>query len=311
VKVVFFGSPEFAVPSLRLLAGRHEVALVVSQPDRPAGRGRALGSPPVKLLAEELGLPVAQPLKVRDPTFLEQLRETSADLYVVVAYGRLLPPALLELPRLGPWNVHASLLPSYRGAAPIQWAIIRGETRTGVSIMRVEAGLDTGPVAARREERIGVDDTAGTLAARLALAGADLLIETLPLIEGGRATLETQDEARATLAPRLEKHHGLLDFGLPAALVSAHARGVDPWPGPTAILDGEPVKLFRPTVLGGEGHPGEVLGLAAAGLRVACGEGTVAFAELQLAGRKRLPAPAVLAGRPMAAGTRLRGIVEG
>jgi methionyl-tRNA formyltransferase len=310
VKLVFFGSPEFALPSLRLLAGRHQVALVVSQPDRPAGRGRALAPPPVKQLAVELGLPVAQPAKIRGPDFLETLRAVSADLFVVVAYGRILPPALLEIPRLGPWNIHASLLPAYRGAAPIQWAIIRGETRTGVSIMRVEEGLDTGPVLARREEAIHPDDTAATLSARLSLSGADLLMQSLPLIESGGITLEPQEESRATLAPLLEKQHGLLDFHLPARLVSAQARGVDPWPGPTALLEAEPIKLFRPTVLDGQGAAGEVLGLAPEGLKVACGEGAVAFAELQLAGRKRLPAAALLAGRPIAVGTRLRGIVE-
>ena len=230
---------------------------------------------------------------------------------MVVAYGRILPPALLEVPPVGSWNVHASLLPAYRGAGPIQWAIIRGETRTGVCIMRVEEGLDTGPVAARREEPIGEQDTAGTLAERLSLVGADLLVETLPRIATGQASLEPQDDSRATLAPLLEKQHGLLDFRLSARLVSAHARGVDPWPGPTALLDAEPIKLFRPTVMVGQGSPGEVLGLVSQGLQVACGDGVVAFAELQLSGRKRLPAAAVLAGRTIPAGSRLRGIVDG
>jgi methionyl-tRNA formyltransferase len=311
VKLVFFGSPEFAVPSLSALAQRHDVALVISQPDRPAGRGRALAAPPVKQLAQRLGLPVEQPLKLRDPAFLERLASLRADLFAVVAYGRILPPALLALPRLGPWNVHASLLPAYRGAAPIQWAVINGETRTGVSIMRVEEGLDTGAVVTRAEEPIHDDDTAGTLSERLSARGAQLLVDTLPVIESGRAPLEVQDEARATLAPLLEKQHGVLDFRKPARLVSAQARGVDPWPGPTAELDGEPIKLFRPSLVAGQGAPGEVLGAQPAGLVVACGAGAVAFAELQLAGRKRLPAAAVLAGRPIPVGTRLRGIVLG
>jgi methionyl-tRNA formyltransferase len=311
VKVVFFGSPEFAVPSLQLTAQRHQVVLVVSQPDRPAGRGRALAAPAVKQLAQRLGLPVEQPLKLKDPAFLDRLAALQADLFVVVAYGRILPPALLALPRLGPWNVHASILPAYRGAAPIQWAIINGESRTGVSIMRVEEGLDTGAVAARREEPIRDDDTAGTLAERLSVVGAELLGETLPLLETGRVVPEPQDDAQATLAPLLGKQHGVLDFGKPARAVSAQARGVDPWPGPTAALDGEPIKLFRPTVLAGQGQPGEVLGAGPEGLQVACGQGAVAFAELQLPGRKRLPTAAVLAGRPIPAGTRLRGIVGG
>jgi methionyl-tRNA formyltransferase len=311
MKIVFFGSPEFAVPSLRMVAERHEVVLAVSQPDRPAGRGQSLTAPPVKQLATRLGIEVEQPLRLKDPAFQDRLRSRGADLFVVVAYGRILPPALLEMPPLGPWNVHASLLPAYRGAAPIQWAIIRGETRTGVSIMRLEEGLDTGPVAARREEPIRDDDTAGSLAERLAATGAELLVETLPRIQSGQVMPEAQDGERATLAPLLEKRHGLLDFSLPARLVSAQARGVDPWPGPTATLDGEPVKLFRPQVRAGQGTAGEVLGLSPDGLLVACGEGAVAFAELQLSGRKRLPAAAVVAGRAIPAGTRLRGIVDG
>jgi len=309
VRVVFFGSPDFAVPSLRALAGRHEVALVVSQPDRPAGRGRAVQMPAVKEAALALGLPVEQPPKIKDPTVAERLAALAPEVFVVVAYGRILPPALLAIPRLGPWNVHASLLPKLRGAAPIQWAVIRGETRTGICIMRMEEGLDTGPVAARAELPIGEDDTAGTMAERLSVLGAELLLQTLPRIEAGSVVLEPQDHAQATLAPMLEKEHGLLDFTQPAAAVSAHARGVDPWPGASATLAGEPVKLFHPRLAAGQGAPGEVLGLVPAGLLVACGQGALAFAELQFPGRKRLPAAAVLAGRPIAPGTRLGGKV--
>jgi methionyl-tRNA formyltransferase len=309
VRLVFFGSPEFAVPSLQALAGVHDIALVLSQPDRPSGRGRALTAPPVKQIALQLGLPVEQPTKLKDPAVAERLAALQPDAFVVVAYGRILPPALLAIPRLGPWNVHGSLLPRYRGAAPIQWSVIRGERETGVCIMRMEEGLDTGPVAACRTTPIGSDDTAGTLAARLSRMGAQLLVETLPAIAAGQITLEVQDHARATLAPMLTKEDGLLDFGQPARLVSAQARGVDPWPGAFASLGDQPLKLFGPTVVAGQGDRGEVLGLIPAGLSVACAEGAVAFAELQLPGRKRLPAAAVLAGHPIAAGTRLRGKV--
>jgi methionyl-tRNA formyltransferase len=303
--VVFFGSPEFAVPSLAAVAGQHEVVAVVTQPDRPAGRGARLQAPAVKLLAAERGLPVLQPLKLRDGVLAADLATRKPDIFVVVAYGRILPPDLLAVPRLGPWNVHASLLPKYRGAAPIQWAVIRGENETGVSIMRMEAGLDTGPVAAVAMERIGDGDTAGSLAARLAALGAKLLVDTLPAIAAGRVMLRTQDHAAATLAPPLAKTDGQLDFRQPAFFVAARARGVDPWPSATILLDGQPAKVFAPRLVEGNGSPGAVLGLRPQGLAVACGEGAVAFAEIQLPGRKRLPAKALLAGHPIPPGTML------
>jgi methionyl-tRNA formyltransferase len=322
-RAVFFGSPAFAVPSLRVAAAETELCAVVSQPDRPAGRGQASSAPAVKLAAQALGVPIFQPEKVRTPETLATLAAFEADLFIVVAYGRILPQALLDLPRLGPFNVHASLLPKLRGAAPIQWSIINGERETGVSIMRMEAGLDTGPVAARRALPIADDDTAGTLSIKLAELGARLLGETLPEIVGGALSLTPQDEAAHTLAPLLSKADGRLDFRQPARRVSAQARGVDPWPGATALLDGEVVRLFQPVVLppapGDVGRePGVVLGLSevvgadhaapTSVLAIACGDpdGTsIGFAELQLPGRRRLPAAAVLAGRPIPAGTRL------
>jgi methionyl-tRNA formyltransferase len=309
LRVVFFGSPEFAVPCLEAVAAEHDVLLVLSQPDRPAGRGKALTPPAVKVTAQRLGLPVEQPTALKDPALAARLAGLDPDVFVVVAYGRILPPALLAIPRHGPWNVHASLLPALRGAAPIQWAVIRGDRRTGVCIMRMEAGLDTGPVAARLEEPIGDEDTAGTLAERLSRRGAQLLVETLPRIAAGAVTIEPQDHSQATLAPLLKKEDGVLDFRQPAPAVSAHARGVDPWPGAMTVLAGEVLKLFRPRVVAGapDAAPGQVLGVQEAGLVVACGQGAVAFGELQLPGRKRLPAPAVLAGHPIPAGTILGG----
>jgi methionyl-tRNA formyltransferase len=314
-RAIFFGSPEFAVPCLDVVAAATDLRAVVSQPDRPAGRGKQLHEPAVKTAARRLGVPVLQPDKIRTPDFEAALRAHGADIFVVVAYGRILPPSLLAIPALGPWNVHASLLPRLRGAAPIQWAIIRGDQRTGVAVMRMEAGLDTGPVAATAEAPIADDDTAGTLSARLALLGAALLAETLPRIAAGQASLVAQDDRQATLAPPLEKEDGRLDFTQPARAVSARARGVDPWPGATAILDGEVVKLFRPRVVAApEIAPspasvspgaGRVVGAGPDGLVVACGDGAVAFGELQLPGRKRLPAGVVLNGRPLAPGTRL------
>jgi methionyl-tRNA formyltransferase len=305
LRIVFFGSPEFALPSLMAVSQDHEVVAVVTQPDRPAGRGAKMQPPPVKVLAAELGIEVLQPLKLRDGVVRDTLTNLAPDLFVVVAYGRILPPDLLAVPRLGPWNVHASLLPRYRGAAPIQWAVIRGEAQTGVTIMRMEEGLDTGPVAAWATEPILGDDTAGSLALRLAPLGAKLLVETLPLIAQGQVVLRAQDHTAATLAPLLTKADGRLNFAEPAVAVCARARGVDPWPGATMILGTEDAKVFAPKLVSGGGRPGEVLGLVPEGLAVACGEGAVAFGELQLAGRKRMPARACLAGHPVPAGTIL------
>ncbi len=312
-RTVFFGSPAFAVPCLRAVAGASELVAVVSQPDRPAGRGQSPTPPAVKLAAAELGVPVLQPEKVRTPEFRDALAAFAADVFVVVAYGRILPQALLDLPRRGPFNVHASLLPKLRGAAPIQWSIIRGDAETGVSIMRMEAGLDTGPVAAMRRLAIAEDDTTGTLSPRLAALGAELLIETLPAIVEGRVVLTPQIDADATLAPLLGKTDGRLHFARPARLVSAQARGVDPWPGAATTLDGEVLRLFAPRVLpaaaGSPGKPpGTVMGLNNGLLVITCGdssEALVGFAELQLPNRRRLPAAAVLAGRPIPTGTRL------
>ena len=305
LRTVFFGSPAFAVPSLRAVAAGAELVAVVSQPDRPAGRGQAPTPPAVKVAAGELGVQVIQPEKVRTPETAAALAAFAADVFVVVAYGRILPQQVLDLPRLGCFNVHASLLPRLRGAAPIQWAIIRGDSETGVSIMRMEAGLDTGPVAAMRRIDIGDDDTTGTLSAKLADLGAGLLAETMPAIAAGQVTLAPQDDAAATLAPLLTKADGHLRFDRPARAVSAQARGVDPWPGAGATLDGQPIKLFRPHVVDGSGRPGQVLGLRGEGLVIACAEGAVAFDELQLPGRKRLPAGSVLLGHPIAPGTVL------
>jgi methionyl-tRNA formyltransferase len=304
MRVIFFGSPAFALPSLEAVASEHQVLAVVSQPDRPAGRGKKLQPPPVKELALRLGLPVEQPLKVRDGVLARTLSALQPDVFVVVAYGRILPPDLLAVPKLGAWNALASLLPKYRGAAPIQWAVIRGESKTGVCVMRMEQGLDTGPVAASVEEPIRDDDTAGTLAERLAVLGSKLLAATLPRIADGSVALQAQDEAGATLAPLMKKEDGHLDFGAQARVVSAQARGVDPWPGATAFLAGQPVKVFGARVIAGQGTAGEVQGLVPQGLAVACGEGAVAFAELQMPGRKRIPAAALLAGHPIPAGTR-------
>jgi methionyl-tRNA formyltransferase len=313
-RTVFFGSPAFAVPSLERIAADADLVAVVTQPDRPAGRGQALTESPVKQAASRIAsrVPILQPEKIRIGEFEVALRALAPELFVVVAYGRILPAALLNIPRLGPWNVHASSLPRLRGAAPIQWAVINGDSRAGVSIMRMEAGLDTGPVAATDSLDILDDDTAGTLAARLSVRGANLLGATLPRIVNGTVNVERQDDSQATLAPILRKEDGRLDFSQSAVKVSARARGVDPWPGATAMRAGEHLKLFGPRVLApGAGvasngvAPGTVLQIDGAGLQVACGDGCVAFFEVQLPGRRRLPAAVAAAGRGISVGDKL------
>ena len=292
------GTPEFAAACLRALAGAHEVALVVCQPDKPAGRGGQVTAPPVKLAAQELGLPVIQPKSARTGELRDALKASGAELAVVVAYGKILPKDVLEaLPR-GCINVHASLLPKYRGAAPIQWAVIDGEAETGVSIMQLDEGMDTGPVLL--EKRLAIDPawTSGELFEHLAPVGAASLLEYL-----AHPKLPVpQDHARATHARMLTKADGAIDFTQPAAQVASRIRGVDPWPGAQAILRGHNVKLFRAKAEAGQGAAGTVLAVDAAGAHVACGEGAVVIAEVQLPGKKRMPAAQLVNGRALAVG---------
>jgi methionyl-tRNA formyltransferase len=308
LRTVFMGSPDFAVPSLEALCASEEVVAVVTQPDKPKGRGRALAPPPVKESAVAHGVRVLQPDRIRGDAGAAARAELLAlapDLIVVAAYGKILPTAVLDIPPYGCVNVHASLLPRYRGAAPIQWAIIRGETESGVTIMRMDEGMDTGPMLLRGAVPITPEETAGSLEAKLAPLGARLLLETLDRLKQGPLEAEPQDHARATLAPRLAKDDGRVDFAQPAERVRDLVRGVDPWPGAFTSLAGERLLLFMPKLVSGGGVPGTVLGADRDGLIVACGTGAVAFRELQLAGRKRLPAQALLAGRAVPPGTLL------
>ena len=305
LRLVFMGSPEFAVPTLRVLLDAHEVAAVVCQPDKPAGRGQKLVAPPTKELALHRGVPVLQPPRARDPAFLEELRRLAPDVAVVVAYGKILPQAVLDAPRLGCLNVHASLLPRYRGAAPIQWAIIRGETETGVTIMQLDAGMDTGPMLLTQKVAIAEDDTAGTLSGKLSAIGAELMLLTLVRLQAGALAATPQDHSLATMAPMLGVDAGVVDWNLPARDVRNLVRGVDPWPVARTVLRGEPLKLWGARLAAGAGAPGEVLAADREGLVVACGDGAIAIAELQLPGRKRLPVPAFVAGKPIAVGSRL------
>jgi methionyl-tRNA formyltransferase len=302
------GSPEFAVPTLEALLRTQDVVAVVTQPDKPTGRGQALQPPPVKEAALRAGVAVLQPERLggdRGAAARAELAALAPELIVVAAYGKILPRAVLDIPPRGCINVHGSLLPRYRGAAPIQWAVIRGERETGITIMRMDEGMDTGDMLLKRSVPITDEDTAGTLEAKLAPLGAELLVEALQRLEEGTLAGEPQDPALATLAPRLTKDHGRVDFTRPAREVRDLVRGVDPWPGAFTLLRGERLALFAPRLVSGGGAPGTVLGADRDGLLVACGEGAVGLRELQLPGRKRLPAAAFLAGRPLPPGTVL------
>jgi methionyl-tRNA formyltransferase len=307
VKVVFMGSPDFAVPSLRAVHGRYPVVGVVTQPDRPQGRGQRLAPPPVKVAALELGLPVLQPEKLRVAAVREQIAALGADLFVVAAYGKILSPRMLAVPRLGCINVHASLLPRLRGAAPIQWAVINREPRSGITIMKMDEGMDTGPMLLQRELELRPEETAGSLHDRLAPLGAEALLAALPGYLDGSLAPVPQPADGATLASMLTKDHGRVDFSLSAAEIDGWIRGLDPWPGAyTDLPGGERLRLFVSTLARGQsGPPGQVLAVDTRGLLVACGEDAVWIRELQLAGRKRMLATALHAGRPLPAGTRL------
>jgi methionyl-tRNA formyltransferase len=306
LRLVFMGSPEFAVPSLRATIARHRVVLVMTQPDKPAGRGHRLTAPPVKRVAEEAGIQVLQPRSARSAEVAETLRATEADLAVVVAYGKILPRAVLDAFPKGCVNVHASLLPAYRGAAPIQWSIIRGERETGVTIMKLDEGMDTGPMLLTRREPIRDDDTAGSLAQRLSEIGAEALIEALAAIEQGTAIEVPQDNTLASYAPLLSKAHGHVDWSRTAREVSDLVRGADPWPGAATTLRGEPLKLYGATAVDAEGQgPGAVLAVDDGGAVIACGAGAVRIAQLQLPGGRRMSAVELARGRGLPVGTVL------
>lgn len=310
LRTVFMGSPAFAVPCLQVVSQRTHLLAVVCQPDKPAGRGLSMVEPATKKWALQHGIPVFQPVSIRPnrSNFIEELKPLAPDLIVVVAYGKILPPELLAMPVMGCWNVHASLLPKYRGAAPIQWALIQGETKTGVSLMQLDEGMDTGPVFFDRLFDIADHDTAATLQSKLAVLGAEMLQDALSRV--GNATLPSpvsQISEHASLAPLLKKEHGLIDFSRRASQVSGQMRGVDPWPGAYTFLpSGEVLKLFSPVVVEGTGLPGTCLGVSKDGLVVACGEKAVCIKEVQMQNRNRMHAEAWSAGF-----RRIQGLVLG
>ena len=307
MRSVFFGSPDFAVPCLEALYQISEIAAVISQPDRPAGRGLSLRQPAVKQRALELGLDVWQPKRVRASAFAERLRALEADVGVVVAYGRILPRAVLDAPRTGCVNVHASLLPRWRGAAPIQWSIVHGDSETGVTLMQMDEGMDTGPILATATTAIEHDEDAASLGERLSKLGAELLRNELARYVAGELVPTPQDDAKATMAPLLDKADGRIDWNKPAREVHNHIRGMNPWPGAFATLGGRRIKVYssRDSTLDPEGaSPGKVIALDSNAILVACAQGTIELQELQESGRKRLDARAFIAGRGIRVGDR-------
>lgn len=297
MRIVFMGTPEFACPTLRTLIERGEqVVAVVTQPDRPKGRGQQTLPPPVKVVAEEHGIPVLQPVKVRLPESIEEIRALEPDLIVVIAFGQILPKALLDIPKYGCINVHASLLPRYRGAAPLNWCIINGETETGVTTMMMDVGLDTGDMLLKRSTPIGADEDTQSLHDRMSLLGAELLAETLDRLARGELVPEKQDDALTCYAPIMKKEDGLIDWSRDAQAIKNQVRGMTPWPGAYSFLDEKLLKVFRVQTASGSGAPGEILSLGRDGIEVACGTGSLVIEELQLEGKKRLPAGDFLAG---------------
>jgi len=303
VRIIFAGTPPFAAAALDALeqAG-HDIVLVLTQPDRPAGRGMKLTPSAVKQAAQARGLPVSQPLSLKTPGALAELRALDADIMVVAAYGQILPQAVLDLPRLGCLNIHASLLPRWRGAAPIQRAILAGDTETGITIMRMDAGLDTGAMLSTSVVPIGDRDTAARLHDILAAAGAQAIVAAL----AHYATLVpvAQDDAQATYAAKLTKAEAQLDWRRDAADLVRAVRAYNPAPGAWTLLDGEKLKIWKAQRCEGSGEPGEVIRAEGDHLIVACGNEALAINELQPAGSKRMTAAAFLAGRPLATGTR-------
>ncbi|HEY7584905.1 MAG TPA: methionyl-tRNA formyltransferase [Candidatus Deferrimicrobiaceae bacterium] len=299
------GTPAFAVPSLSSLAESENVTLVVTNPDRPSGRGQALAMPPVKAEAQRLGLPVFQPEKAKHPDSVARIAAEKPDLIVVAAYGHILPKPMLDIPPYGCINVHASLLPKYRGAAPINWAVARGETVTGVTIMKMDVGMDTGPMLLVREMPIDGDDTARTLYDKLSLLGAEALAEALIKLHAGTLKETPQDDALATYAPMLKKEHGEIDWSRPATEVRNLIRGMTPWPSATAFHEGKSLKILSATVREGHGEPGEVLEAGRDGMVVACGEGALALGLVQPEGGRAMPSTDYARGRRVKKGDRL------
>lgn len=305
-RIIFMGTPDFACPTLqKLIARGEEIVAVVTQPDRPKGRGQKLMPPPVKELAEKNGIPVYQPVKVRDPLFVDIIRQLKPDVIVVVAFGQILPKALLDIPQHGCINVHASLLPRYRGAAPLNWCIINGETETGVTTMMMDVGLDTGDMLLIRKTALDENEDIVSLHDRMADMGADLLTDTLDRVAKGDIIPQPQNSADSCYAPMLKKEDGIINWDTDARAIHNKVRGLAAWPGACTTIDGHVLKILRTKIGDGSGEPGTVLQAAKGHLEVACQSGSLFLCELQLAGKKRLDSVSFLAGYPVSVGALL------
>ena len=306
MRIVYMGTPDFAVPPLKAMAqAGYEITAVVTQPDKPKGRGKSLQPTPVKEEAIRLGLTVYQPQKVREPEFVEMLRGLQPDIIVVAAFGQIIPKEILDMPMFGCVNIHASLLPKYRGAAPIQQAVIDGEKESGVTIMRMGTGLDTGDMIAKVVVPLAEEETGGSLFDKLAEAGANLLVKTLPDIFEGRAVYEKQPEESPTpYAGMITKEMGRMDFSKSAAELERLVRGLNPWPSAFTFLNGKTLKVWKSAVMQEviNAAPGTIVGSGKEGIRVACGEGVLLLTEVQLEGKKRMEAEAFLRGCPVETG---------
>jgi methionyl-tRNA formyltransferase len=297
MRLIFMGTPQFAVEPLRALAAAgHDIAGVVTRTDKPAGRGRTVAAPPVKVAARELGFTIFQPKRVRDAEFIGILRTLTPEAIIVAAYGQILPKEILTLPKFGCVNIHASLLPAYRGAAPINWAIIRGEQETGITVMLMDEGMDTGAILMQESIPVGPEDTAGALKEKLASLGAKMIITALPLLESGKLMPVAQDGTKATTAPLLKKGDGLIDWHLSAREIHNRVRGLSPWPGAYSSLDNNMVKIIATGVLDGTGEPGSLYERDKNTLVVGTGSGLLRILSIQPEGK-----------RPMTSGEFMRG----
>jgi methionyl-tRNA formyltransferase len=300
------GTPGFAVPTLKaLIESENDVVAVITKPDTPKGRGRRVIPPPIKTLTIDYNIPVLQPEKIRTEGFYSELKEYEPDVICVAAYGKILPKNILNLPPQGCINVHASLLPNYRGAAPINWAIIKGEEITGITTMMMDEGMDTGDMLLQKEVKIEVEDDAESLSEKLSLVGAELLLETIRLQKQGRLTRIPQDHSKATYAPILKKKDGIIDWRKRSEEIKNLIRGTLPWPSAHTTIDGKNLKLYKAEVSNGMGKPGEAILSESGILRVATGDGSIDVTEIQIEGGKKLPIQAFLIGRKIPKGSIL------